>query len=167
MSVSSKQIMGLVTTETISTQLDKGDQTEDVTHNLNTGALSTSTLASGTTVPATKVYQDEISLIAGTATIDLTDLLGAFGAAVDFSGLKVQQVYIKADSANANTMEFAEAVANGYFLFGTTGDQITLAAGDEAMLRFGDWLPDVAAGAKDILVTGTGTEKFTIHLVAG
>jgi hypothetical protein len=168
MSVSAKQQMGMVTTETVSTGLDHGDATEAVAHNLNSGGVSTTTLTSTTTPPATKVYSDEIDLVAGAATIDLTSLTGPFSASVDFTGLKVQQIYIKAHAANTSHITLVEGVANPYFLFGITADRITVHAGTEVMFRMNEALADVAAGAKTIDASSADLDaKFDIHLVAG
>ena len=170
MSVNSKQTMGLVTTETVSTGLDHADSSEQVVHNLNSGATSSTTLTGSSTPPATKVYSDEIELAAGTATVDLTSMVGAFSASVDFTSAKIQQIYIKAHAANTSHIVVSQNVATPYFLLGLTGDTITLHPGSSVQFELGAGvLAAVGAGAKlvDFDSAGDADAKFDIHLVAG
>ncbi|KKK95666.1 hypothetical protein LCGC14_2670530, partial [marine sediment metagenome] len=70
---------------------------KEVTHSqFNTS----DTLNAGSTPPATKVAAFVQALTAGTATIDLTALIGTNGATVDGSGLKVQVLKMKNLGAN-------------------------------------------------------------------
>ena len=132
------------------------------------------TLDSGTDPPVTKQAGGEHTLAAGAETLDLTAILNQAGAAVDFTGLKVQSIFIKANAANTATIKFKTGATNGYNLFGSAGGEISLSSntaktwGDECMLVFADTLPDVAAGAKTIDVSSSDVDaKYDITLVAG
>lgn len=165
--VSAAYELKLVTTETLDLGADHVPNPE-IVHNL--GSI-VATLNASSTVPATKASSDTIALVAGVATIDLTALTGLYGASVDFTGLKVQAVMIINPAGNnAEGMEFAVAIANGYNLFGkdnADSDLVTVLPGDAYLVIHANTLEDVDATHKDITVTGTLVEEFDIHMVAG
>jgi hypothetical protein len=169
MSVAAKLQMGMQTVETIATSQDFGESTIDYTHNLNSTAQTSSTLTAATTPPATKAYSDRITLAAGTHTLDLTSMVGPFGAAVTFNTLKIQQLYIKAASTNTAVIVVSQNVATPYFLLGVTGDTLSLHAGTEVMFKFGAGvLAAAGAGAKWVDFDSTDLDAiFDIHIVAG
>ena len=133
-----------------------------ITHTLQ----ASGTLTSSTTVPVTKVSAQEIALIAGAKTLDLTALLGANGAAVDATGLKLQLLYIKNKDANANSMAFTFGASNGWVGLGS-GWKFTLAPKNECLFKLDDASTDVASNAKNIDVTGTVTQAFQYIAVFG
>ena len=161
--VSAAYALALKVAETLGLALDHATDV-DAEHDF---AIS-GTLNGTSTPPATKAFSDEGQLSGGTKTIDLTALVGALAASVDFTGLKVQLVKIRADSANTSTITVKDGATNGYNLFGDASGQITLGAKDAALLFFNDSLPDVAAGAKDIDITSSDVDaKYDIIIVAG
>ena len=118
----------------------------------------------GTTVPpVTKIGAKTAALVAGALTIDLTALTGwgANGANVDGTGLKLQ--FFRVRNLGAADMTFATGGTSGY----NFGGPFTVKAGCEVLFKFNDNLPDVAAGVKNIGVTGTGTDTAEVTLVLG
>lgn len=120
------------------------------------------------------VYADEVTLtgVAANDKLDLTALPGL--ATVDFSGRYVQLVHILAGADNSGTVTFEDGAANPYSLFGAAGKvvlgpkSVAGEQGCECLLRFGvTSLAEVTAGAKEVKVTGTASDTYKIHLVAG
>ena len=105
------------------------------------------------------------ALTAGAATIDLTALTGTNGAAVDFTGLKVQAAKFINPVGNA-AMTITFGATNPYLLGGTAFKWI-LSAGQELLVYLNDASPDVASGAKNIDISGTLAQSLTCVLVAG
>jgi len=125
----------------------------------------TGTLNSGTSPPATKAAYFSKALTAGAGTIDLTALTGA-GGAVDGTGLKVQLFRLSNPIANANGVTISHAASNSYGLWGSTYS-VTLQPGESVQWLGNDTAPDVAGGAKNILLTGTGSQAFNVSIVMG
>jgi hypothetical protein len=135
------------------------------------GALSavSESLTASTTVPATKVAGGQVALVAGAKTLDLTALtgLGANGATEDFTGLKVQALFMKNPATNSGSISIAPGASNGYEFNGSDG-KLTLSPGQSVLLYLADSAPDVADSSADQLdFAGTGTEEFDIVMVAG
>jgi hypothetical protein len=91
------------------------------------------------------------------------------GAAISCSGLKLQDLLIVNDAANALTIE--AGASNGYLLFGTAG-KVQVPAKVGAVpgilhMQFADGTPDVGASTKTITFTGTGTNTFDLQMVFG
>lgn len=150
--------------ETLTTNLpfaSANDKT--VTHN---GMDTSATLNSGSTPPATLIAAFQKALVAGVATIDLTALTGTNGAVVNFTGLKVQIAKFANPITNANPIVITFGAANPYLL-GGAGFKHTLNPGDEVTYSNRDTAPDVAGGAKNIDISGTGTQALNVELVAG
>lgn len=111
---------------------------------------------------ADKIYSVEATL-AASATHD-RDLAGsltdALGAALTFVRIKV--VYVKADSANTNSVQVTRPAANGVPLFMAAGDGIALRPGAAFMWMCADATGvAVTAGTGDLLTftnsaAGTG-----------
>jgi len=123
------------------------------------------TINGGTTVPATKVYADEVSLSAGAKTIDFAAYPGTDGTD-DATGLKLQSLYLLNKTGNS-AMEFSKGASNGYELGGDASWQVTLKQGQAVQVFGNEQEADVASGAKTIDVAGTGTEAFQIVAVFG
>jgi hypothetical protein len=70
-------------------------------------------LATGTAPPATKVAAFEQALTGGTATIDLSALLGTNGVTVVGTGLRVQILRLRAPVTNGNPITIAVEVVLG------------------------------------------------------
>jgi len=138
-----------------------------ITHTTGTDS---GTLTAATTVPVTKTYSDTISLAVGAAALDLTSLPGPESTTITFDGLKVQLVKIVATEGNVGPITFVTAGANGYNLFGTdnaSAEQIEIQAGGVLMMYHVNLAEDVDATHKAVTITGTGTDSFSIILVAG
>ncbi len=166
MSVSALYVMKLLVTETPDLALDNAD---NVPFDHDIGVVN-GTLNASSTVPATKASSDDISLVAGGATIDLTSLPGPLSTTVTFDGLKVQLVKIKCPATNTGGITFAVHGASGYNLFGednASAERVEVMPGGSEMRETPDNGEDVDATHKQVAVTGTGTDVFQIELVAG
>ncbi len=117
-------------------------------------------------VPATKVAAFRKSLTAGAATIDLTSLVGTNSAVVDGTGLKVQAIKVKAPTTNTAAITVAEGASSGYELLGN-GFTFAVKPGQEALFFLNEGAPDVALDAKNIDLSGTGTESLDVIVVLG
>lgn len=138
-------------------------------NNTNTvNRLNFTTELTGSTVPpATKQTAGRATLVAGAVSIDLTSLPDAFSGAagaVNFTGLKVNSYHFYNPGANDIVITFG--AANPYLLRGTAF-KLTLRPGERDQWAGADLGPDVAAGAKQIDVTGTGTQFLEFHMTAG
>ena len=122
----------------------------------------------GSAVPATKIAGGQVALANGAKTLDLTALagLGANGTTVDFTGLKLQALYLENPATNEYEISVAPGAANGY-AFSGADSKLTLAPGQSVLLYGADEAPDVAAGAKTLDFAGTQAEAFNILLIAG
>lgn len=134
--------------------------------NLHT-LFNTSKSLDGTTTPAvSKNAIFDKALVAGAGTIDLTALTAINNLAVTFSGLKVQVWKFKAKSGNAAAVTIKFGSANPYNLLGTSW-LLTLEPGQELGGYTAGAAPVVGASAKNIDLTGTGTDAVEVSLVAG
>ena len=104
---------------------------------------------------------------AQTDTIDLTSFEDVEGIAKDGTGLRVQVVRIVAPSTNTGVLTVGDG-ANGYALFGSGVDQ-ELRPGAELLTSqsVAAQLPLVAAGAKNVDVSGTGGDSYKIQILLG
>lgn len=133
------------------------------------GQTQANTLDANTTPAVTKSWSDQVSLTAGTVTLDLTALSrGTNMSTVNMNGLKVQLVKIKAKSTNTQTITIADAASNGYNLFGDASGQVTLDASGEIMQYTPELLANISSTAKDITITSNDVDAiFDIQIVAG
>lgn len=132
------------------------------------GLSEESTLSASTTPPVTKHSHGQKALSAGSATIDLTslpDISGTAGA-VTFNGLKVQRAIFENPITNANAITVTVGGSDGYLLGGAAWKYI-LQPGSRIHIENVDTAPDVASNAKNIDITGTGSQELNFHLVAG
>lgn len=133
----------------------------------HTGLNQSHSLTPTSTVPVTKTAgRTDFALSGGAATINFTTMQGTGGATVTFNALKVQSIIMKNKSTNTGNMTFVPGASNGLDLFGVSSS-ITLKPGWWIHLYCNDSAPDIAAGDCTIDVSGTGTEQFEIHAVAG
>ncbi len=123
------------------------------------------TLNASSTPAVTKFIRMDKALAAAAGTIDLTAMTGANGETVDFSGLKVQVAKFKNKAGN-NPMTIKFGAANPYNLLGASWTLILPDEG-EITLYLPEGTPDVAGGAKDIDIAGTGIEELEVQLFAG
>ena len=126
------------------------------------------TYSSTTTPPVTKSVVNTVALVAGAKTIDLTALTGINGGAVAFTGLKVQFAKFRNPSTNTGAITIQAGASNAYNMLGASW-KVILQTGDEFTWKGSDdsGVPDVASGAKNIDLAGTGTESIEMVLVAG
>jgi len=127
------------------------------------------TLNSGTTIPITQVSSQALALIAGSATIDLTNLPGTNGAVINGTGLQVRAIKLSNAVGNA-AMTIAQGAANPYLLWGS-GFQLILPAPtvnpSEIVSFFDSAAPVIGSGAKTLLITGTGTQVLNVQILLG
>lgn len=120
----------------------------------------------GTSNPViTKPIYHTYTLVAAAKTIDLTALVDSVGAAYTALGLKLQSIIIKNPAGN-HDLNIAPGASNGYAILGA-GNDFTLPGGATLGLYIPEGTPDVAAGAKTLDITGTGTESFKIGMTFG
>lgn len=132
-------------------------------------SLKQTALSATTTPPATKIAGGTVALSGGAKTLSLVALtgLGANGADVTFSGLKVQAIFMENPSTNANSISITKGASEGY-QFSSTDGKLTLQPGQVVLLYGYDATPDVAGGsAHNLDFAGTGVQPFNIILVAG
>lgn len=146
--------------------LDTGLSATDSDRTLIWDGINTfKTLNESSTPVVTKFVRFDQALTASSATIDLTSLTGANSESVDFTGLKVQVAKFKNKVGNA-AMTIKFGAANPYLLLGAAFSFI-LEDGAEATFYIPEGAPDVAGGAKDIDISGTGSEELEVQLFAG
>lgn len=172
MAVSAAYDLRVSVTETGLTFGSELVQTASLIHELGTRAQgvlnATSTGHDGTTsVPATKVYSDQVALAVGAATVDFTSMTDYAGTALTFDGLKIQLLFLENDPANANLMTFDDGAANAYLFFGAAAGHVTLLPGQAVLLFGNDAMADVSSTVKNMDVGGTGSQVFNIIAVAG
>jgi hypothetical protein len=134
------------------------------------GLNETGTLNASSSVPATKVASGQLTMTAGAATLDLTALVNtaSAGQTVTHTGLKPQIMILRNLSTNANNMTVGKGASNGWspVAAGTTWS-LPLAPAQSHMFLLKDLAIDVAAGAKDIDVAGTGSQILEWTIVSG
>lgn len=123
-------------------------------------------LSSGSTPDAELIYEGTEALTAGSATIDLLTLSDSEGNTIATTGKKVRVIFIAPTSTNTAAITLTEGASNGYEL---GGDGWTFALTDEqwALIYLGTDAPDIGAAAKDIDMSGTGTESVKLIILFG
>lgn len=128
------------------------------------------TLSASTTPPVTKTFSDDIALVAGAGTLNLSTLAGPLSTTIDFTGLKVQVIKLVAASTNTGGITVAKGDAQPYNLFGednVSSETVEVLPGDAVLIVHNETTEDVGAAIKNIKFTGTGTDTLRIMLVAG
>lgn len=135
----------------------------------NLAATISGTIDATTSVAATKVISAQVSLSAGAASMDLiSNTYGWGGAAVTFSGLKVQLAFFQNLSTNTAAVTIADGATNGLNIFGDSSGQITLGIGAWAFFYNADRLDDVGASDKTIDFSSSDVDAaVNVILVAG
>lgn len=165
-SVSAQYKLLFEVTETLALGLDNAEDASFV-HSLGSPG---GTLSPTTTPPVTKPFTDNVSLVGGTKTLDLTALTGPASTTIDFTGLKVQLIALQCPTGNTLPILVQKGAANAYNLLGAdnaSAETIEVLPGDDVLIRRYDTLEDVDATHKDIKFTGNGTETINVGLVAG
>ena len=122
------------------------------------------TTGSGPAVTAD--FHGKVSLIAGALTLDLTALPDAILGTTTMVGLKLRHIQLSAPSTNAGPLTIKPGAANAYNLWVGAGGLI-LAAGDSQVLGPLNGSPAVAAGVKNLDLSGTGTDSLSVVLGFG
>lgn len=133
------------------------------------GLSETTALSGASAVPATKHAEGELALVAGAATLDLTNLPGVTAEeTVDGTGLKVQVLKLRSKNTNANKLTVGKGATNGYGL-NAEGDAWSrpLSPGQRDTFEGDDAAPDIDATHRTIDVTGTGTDVLEYAIVMG
>jgi len=127
------------------------------------------TLTAATSVPVTKHADFDQALSTGTATINLQALPGKTAdETIVGTGLKVQILKLRNKSTNANKITATKGASNGYGLDAAGASwTIALDPGQSALLILKDSAPDIAAGARTIDLTGTGSQVLEVEVVMG
>lgn len=131
------------------------------------GMNTSVTLGAGTTPAVTKGTAFQQALSGGAATIDLTALPGLTGEeTIDGTGLKIQTLKLANPSDNNGTITVVQGASNAYQL-GGANFTIPIPVGGEVTLYFPEGNPDVASGAKEIDLSGTGTDPLNVSVTLG
>ncbi len=128
------------------------------------------TLNATSTPPVTTVFSDNLALVGGTLTIDLTALAGPAGTSIDFTGLKVQLIAFRCPTGNTLPILVQKGAANAYNLLGAdnaSAETLEVLPLDDVLIKRHDTLEAVDATHKDVKFTGNGTETINVILVAG
>jgi len=128
----------------------------------------TRTLTPTSTPPAATHAANNVPLVAGAATIDLTALTdwGLNEADPNATGLKLQILAIKAKATNTAGITITPGASNAYNALGSAFS-VTLMAGQEIKFYGNDATPDVASDAKTLDLAGTGTDSLDIEMIFG
>lgn len=124
----------------------------------------------GSSSPPGVYYSSQVvALVAGAKTLDLTALLGGLQGVIDATGKKLQVLRIRGEADGTNAaLTISEGAANPYELFGAANPIVYPAGCTKAWtFEFDDKLADVAAGAKNISLAGTGTDSYFIEIILG
>lgn len=141
--------------------------TSDATAGFGDQLGETLTLTASSSVPATKHSEFQKTMSGGAATIDLTALPGKTAdETIDGTGLKVQLAKFRNLSTNANDITITFGAANPYNLLGAAF-VILLKPGQSILVSLDEAAPDVAAGAKDIDISGTAAQILECQFVLG
>jgi hypothetical protein len=125
------------------------------------------TLTAGSSVPVTKHAEFQKALSTGTGTIDLTNLPGkTLDETIDGSGLKVQLVKFRNLATNANDITITFGASNPYNLLGSDFT-LTLKPGQSILMSLDEAAPDISGGAKELDISGTGSQKLECMFVMG
>ncbi len=164
MSVSARIQSKITITETLTGAFISSS---DATFAIN-GMDADYTINATSTIPATKATGYEIPLSTGAVTINLAALTGPAGETLDATGLKVQAVKFTNKSTNANKITITKGASSGLG-FAADGSTFTvpLSPGQSVQFEGVDANPDVAGGARQWDVTGTGSQVLQMTIVVG
>lgn len=125
-------------------------------------------LTGSTTPPVAKMASFRTTMSDGAASIDLTALTGTHGATIDFTGLVVHALLVKAVSTNGASLALAKHGTNGYSLNSSTTWLMSLHPGAAQLyVSAADTGEAVDATHKVIHVTGTTTDAVDVTILAG
>lgn len=130
----------------------------------------TATLNASSTPTATKCWASQVALVTGALTLDLTALTDASNstfASKTFLGLKVQAILLEAPADNGAAITLVTGASNGIDLLGASDWKIVVEPGQRYAIYLAGTAPAVASGDRTIDLSGTGTDKLNIAMVAG
>jgi len=133
------------------------------------GAGTERALDSGTTPDVEDYAIFSKSLSTGTATIDLTSLAHVQGSATitkSATGKKVRAWAFWTPSGNTANITVTKGASNGYSPLGTSFTYV-IGPNGEAGAYFHDDAGDVGSGAKNLDISGTGTESVYVAVAWG
>lgn len=162
MSVTTAYTSALTATETLTTNVPDV-ASNSIVHN---GFNKTLNLNSTTTPATTKTASFVKALSAGAGTIDLTALFGTNNLTTDGTGLKVIACKFQAVVGNANVITLKFGASNPYNLLGASW-QVALQPGQEILLYAVSAAPVIGSGAKNIDLSGTGSQSVNCIIVMG
>ncbi len=118
------------------------------------------------TNPTTQWSGQTYALVAGTKTIDLTALEVLGNAALDTTGLKIQAIVLINPMSNGNLTISGEgtngrSLGSAHTLFGSASRDTRL------ILDVPETGVDADATHKLLVVTGTGTQSFSLGILLG
>jgi hypothetical protein len=130
-----------------------------ITHN---GLNTTAKFAAATTPPATLSAAFEATLAGGSASIDLTALVGTNGLAINAAGLRPRAVKIQNPAENSHPLTIVPG-GSGYPLLGSANT--TLYPGDEVLWIAGDSnsVPAINAAARLVALGDQGNNGAETH----
>lgn len=167
MAVSLSRQIQVTATETLDSTLPTLASAQLAHNQLNTSA---ETFNAVSTTPVSIACGVEVTLTAGAATLDLTNITDELGRTVDLTGLKIQSLRLKAHPDNANIISIAPGASNGYNLGNSANFYWSGYGGtspDEADFLWRDRCPDVSPTTKNLDIAGTGSQKLKLQIVAG
>lgn len=173
MSTSTAAVRMQATIREILTALEAPQATNEAGRTLEHGAYNLSRTLSASSTPALESppSAQDITITAGTTTLDLTALKLARdnGTTYDYTGKKVIGAIFKTDPDNAGAVTIAPGSSNPYPLFGATNEK-DIGPGRMDMFFFdevGSNLAAVSGSAKTIDITGTEDDVVTVVLLFG
>lgn len=156
-------------TETLTDFVDASPN-PNINHTRFDKTLALDAAGSGSTGPVVANHIDDIEMVAGLHTVDLTALpqSGSGGGGIfDATTMKVQGFRVEYPTTNSDTLTIGPGAADPYEIFGGPTQSILLFPGGLFQFYYDDKLPDISATAKDIDFTGVGTGNFLLTLVVG
>lgn len=164
MSVSTAIKISTVVTETVTTSESPLIDSTDATIKEK---IAVDVTLTGASAPDAEMHAAmQVAMVAGAATIDFTALTRRGGSPISFSGKNLRSLMFQNPSTNANDITINVGAANGLAFFGAAS-KVVLKPGDVIGAYFGSTGPAVAAGTKNIDITGTGTQVLQVIAVAG
>ena len=132
------------------------------------GYNETVNLTQASTPGVTKGTAFPVALVAGVATIDLTNLPGLTpDEIVNGTGLKVQFLKLQNPSTNANKIVVGKGASNGIQLDGATTWSFPLAPGQSILVNCNNATDVIGATKKNIDLAGTGTQTLNVSVTMG
>lgn len=131
-------------------------------HEIDTPKLET-TLSASSTPAVTKAASGAITLAGGSATLDLTAAPHPSGTTIDFTGLRLRRIELRARATNSAEVVIAADIVNGYAIKLSE----TLAAGDHVGRAYETNLGAVGSTAKRIGLSSADADAIVDFVIVG